>query len=683
MSIIEGCDTSLIKNTVDSITTFNYGWFYRLPLVEHKSGETKAQKKKDYVNAICTLDIETTKLDDIEQSVMYIWQVCINGHCVIGRTLHDLKIFLDKLVYTLDQRTKVIFFVHNLSFEFHHLREVIKFEHVFSIDKRKPLKAFYKNIEFRCSYILSNQSLDAYLKKMNVETLKTHMDYNKKRYPWSKINARDTEYCLHDVIGLYEAIKRHLEVEGDTLITIPLTSTGYTRRDVKKVMWKRAHYASFKDAIPTYEQFLELYEAFRGGNTHANRWISGQLIESSDYGLIHSWDRASSYPDVLLKQKYPWKFEPCLITINEALRIGKAILTRICLTNVKLKNKFDGCPYIPIAKCTKLQNFIEDNGRVLQADLLQMTVTDIDLKIIMDTYTYDTITYTDSYISDYKPLPDALRKLILKYFTGKTTLKGLDDREDEYMKFKNRFNAIYGLMVQSPAKLLIEYDEDTIGLFRGEESRTLKDVYEQNKNKLFLLYQWGVWCTAYARKELQDIITIVQNTPNALFLYTDTDSVKFTGDVDFTEYNEKHKQLSINCGAVAKDHKGKIHYIGVLEKEPDMINFITHGAKKYAYTTEDGILHLTCAGVSKEKGVEELGNIKWFKDGFIFGEAAGLEAKYQDNPSIRKQIINGHKLQIYSNIYLKESTYTVTKTTKYKTLLDSLNRNVLKSLYKA
>lgn len=676
--IVSNCDISLIKNTVDDVYSFNYSWFYRQPLVEHSEHETRATRNKDYVNVICTLDIETTKIEEIEQSICYIWQACINGHCVIGRTLSELKIFLDRLCKNIDDKTKIIFFIHNESFEFHHLREVIPFVDVFSIDKRKPLKACYRNIEFRCSYILSNMSLDSYLKKMGVENLKTHMDYAKKRYPWTKINAKDTEYCLHDVIGLYEAIKKHMELEGDTLLTIPLTSTGYTRRDVKNVMYKFSRRKPFHDAIPSYNVFLELYEAFRGGNTHANRWISGQIISEEDYGLIHSFDRASSYPDVLLKQKYPWKFEKSLISVDEALKIGKAILTRITLKNVRLKNKFDGCPYIPIAKCKTIEKVVEDNGRVLSADSLSMTVTDIDLKIILKTYTFDYIIYSDTYIADYKPLPKPLKDLIRKYFIKKTTLKGVSGAEDEYMKFKNRFNAIYGLMVQSPAKLLIEYDEEAEGLFRGETARTLEEVYEKNKKKLFLLYQWGVWCTAYARSELQDIIDIVQSTPGALFLYTDTDSVKFTGNVDFTDYNKKHIDLSIKCGAVAKDHKGKIHYIGVLEKEDDMSEFITHGAKKYAYVTkDDSKLHLTCAGVNKEKGTEELGSIKWFKEGFIFGEAAGLEAKYNDSPAIRDIVVNGHKLHIYSNIYLKDSTYTVSKTVKYKSLIDSLNRNSL------
>lgn len=673
MGFVANCDCSLIKNKVFDVDTFPYEWFYRLPIIPHKKYEPRSTKRYDYVDAIMTFDIETTRLDVIKQSIIYVWQVCINNFCVLGRTLPELKRFFDKLCIYMDDRTRLFTVVHNLSFEFHHIRDLIKFDNVFSVDKRRPVKAMYKNIEFRCSYILSNMSLDAFLKKMRVDTLKTTMDYSKIRYPWTKLNAKDTQYCLHDVIGLYEAMRRQLDIEGDTLYTIPLTSTGYTRREVKKAYYKISRKPDFQDAIPDFSTFLELHEAFRGGNTHANRWVSGKIISADDYGLIHSWDRVSSYPDVLLKQKYPWKFEKYNGDVLQAMARGKAVLTRAIIRDLKIKDRYDGCPYIPISKCRCLcPDRVEDNGRLLYVNgAFLITLTDIDIKIILSQYDCD-IEFYDALISDYRDFPKEIKKVILKYFYGKTQLKGVEGKEDDYMKFKNRFNAIFGLCCQRSAQELIEYSDTEVDLFYYSREKTLEEIYEENKHKLFLMYSAGVWCTAWARKELQDIISIVQNTPDALFLYTDTDSVKFTGNVDFTEYNKLHTELSKKVGAVAKDSKGKIHYIGVLEKEEDMIEFITHGAKKYAYVTEDHKLHLTCAGVNKKKGVEELNTLKWFKDGFIFGESAGLEAKYNDFPLIKFYEIGNRKIKIYSNIYLLDSTYTLTKTVKYKELLDKL-----------
>lgn len=692
MNVVEGCDISKVTRPVDSIETFNYDLFYKIPLLEHGSGENRAAKRVDYIDAICALDIETTNLDDVKQSICYIWQFCINGRCVIGRDLEDLKIFFDRLCRYSDRKTRLMVFIHNESFEFHHLREVIPFTEVFSTASRNPIKARYKNIEFRCSYALTNNNLSNFLDSMQVENQKTTLDYNKLRYPWSKLNARETEYCLNDVIGLVQAIDMLMKINEDTLYTIPLTSTGYTRRDVKNAMMKRRKKADFKRAIPDYNTFCQLQRAFRGGNTHANRWYVGHVIEARDYGIIHSRDRASSYPDSLLNKLYPWELVESDKTVPELLKEGKAILCDVIFYGIELKDEFNGCPYIPISKCRSYINQIEDNGRVLSADRLIMSVTDIDLRIILDTYKFKKDPfYFDVKESEYKPLPPEITSLVIHYFRKKTGLKKVEGKELEYAKFKARFNAIYGLMVQSPAKLLIEYDTEYKDLFHFETARTLKDIYERNKDKVFLLYQWGVWCTCWSRYELEKMLNVVNKTSGATFLYTDTDSVKYLGDVDWTEYNSNQTKISLKNGGFAKDKKGVIQYLGVAEKEPDMIKFITHGAKKYAYVCREKIekgkrkgcyqdvLHLTCAGVNKVKGAKELGSIYNFmpanyrRSGFKFVKSAGLEAKYNDHPELREYHVGRNKISIYSNIYLSDSSYTLSYSKNYKHLIDLIN----------
>lgn len=689
--IIENCDCTLIDNTVDNINTFDYDWYDSLQILPHSYGETRAAKRVDYIDAICALDIETSNLDDIEQSLCYIWQFCINGHCVIGRDLKQLKIFFDRLSLYCDHRTRLVVYIHNEGFEFHHIREVLEFEQVFSVAPREPIKALYKNIEFRCSYVLTNNKLSTFLDNMRVENRKSTMSFKKLRFPWSKLNKKEMVYCLNDVIGLVQAIDVLMKSNGDTLYTIPLTSTGYTRRDVKAAMVKRRKKADFKRAIPDYNTFKQLNQAFRGGNTHANRWIVGHVIEAEDYGLIHSYDRVSSYPDSLINKLYPWELKPTDTNVETLLEEGKAVLCDVVFSGIRLKDPFNGCPYIPVSKCRGLINAQEDNGRVISANKLTMSCTDLDLKIILDSYTFDRDPfYFNVKESDYKPLPVELKSLIIHYFQRKTALKNVDDKELEYQKFKNRFNAIYGLMVQSPAKLLIEFSEDFPDLFETSREKTLKQVYNENIRKTYLLYQWGVWCCAWARYELERLIQIVQNTEGATFLYCDTDSVKFTGSVDFSVYNEEHKQLSIKNGGFAKDPSGEVHYLGVVEQEHEMIKFLTHGAKKYAYVCREKIkkgkrkgcytdvLHLTCAGVNKEKGAKELGSIynfmpeTYYRQGFVFRKSAGVEAKYNDHPKVRNYHSGRYNAYIYSNIYLKDSTYTLSYAPKYTVMLRNL-----------
>ena len=108
------------------------------------------------------------------------------------------------------------------------------------------------------------------------------------------------------------------------------------------------------------------------------------------------------------------------------------------------------------------------------------------------------------------------------------------------------------------------------------------------------------------------------------------------------------------------------------EKKSEAIEFKTMGAKKYAYRTLDGKLHITIAGVNKKLGAEELekaGGITAFKEGFIFTTAGGLEAIYNDDPEIGSYTVDGHELTITSNVTLRPSTYTLGITGEYEKLL--------------
>ena len=246
--------------------------------VKRKRGNQGTNSRIKYKDAICAFDIETTRLADIEQSVMYVWMFHIKqlDLTIVGRTWEEFDTLLKKIVGELDGTTLCIF-VHNLSYEFQFLRAVYNFspEEVFAVDSRKVLKCtmYDKQIEFRCSYLHSNMSLAEYTKKMGVAHQKLsgeEFDYNKIRYPWTPLSERELQYCTHDVIGLCEAIETEMLADGDNLYTFPLTSTGYVRRDAKKAM-RNVSPSFIKSQLPDIEIYKMCREAFRGGDTHANR----------------------------------------------------------------------------------------------------------------------------------------------------------------------------------------------------------------------------------------------------------------------------------------------------------------------------------------------------------------------------------------------------------------------------
>ena len=93
--------------------------------------------------------------------------------------------------------------------------------------------------------------------------------------------------------------------------------------------------------------------------------------------------------------------------------------------------------------------------------------------------------------------------------------------------------------------------------------------------------------------------------------------------------------------------------------------------KKYAYEDPEGHLHITVAGVIKKSGAMEMeskGGIKAFKPDFVFTDAGGLEAIYNDD-GLGIINVDGHELTITSNVYLKPSTYTLGITNEYEYLL--------------
>ena len=201
--------------------------------------------------------------------------------------------------------------------------------------------------------------------------------------------------------------------------------------------------------------------------------------------------------------------------------------------------------------------------------------------------------------------------------------------------------------------------------FSIKEINEEEELVKANK-KAFVSYAHGCWCTAIARARLQDAIDLC----GSKFLYCDTDSVKFVGEVDFTELNAKLQALSERHHAYADDPKGNRHYLGVFECDARYLKFSALGAKKYCYEDMDGELHITIAGVSKE-GAAEIGSIYRFAEAkekpFIFTESAGMEAVYNDlghDPVV----IEGHTVEIPPNIYLHKSTYELSVTADYKKL---------------
>lgn len=220
----------------------------------------------------------------------------------------------------------------------------------------------------------------------------------------------------------------------------------------------------------------------------------------------------------------------------------------------------------------------------------------------------------------------------------------------------------------------------------GYDSMTLDEIQKALKGAAFP-YQWGVYTTAYARKQLQDAIKLCGDK----IIYCDTDSVKTEGDVPIERLNADLKRRAELMGAYADDMNGKRHYIGLFEPDGHYRQFITQGAKRYAFIKDNGRMGVTVAGVSTaidEKtiytdfdGVKynptiaavELQTLYRFKPGMTWIRAGGTQAVYNDHDDFDfTDPETGRTVHISKNVAIIPSTYEMKYSRDYKLLLSEI-----------
>lgn len=648
-----------------------------------------------YFNEFLTLDIETSVINrgtDEAESFMYIWQASIHNVVVMGRTWQELKMFLYRLMETIKtDDNKLVCYIHNLSYEFEFMRLFLKInnDNVFATDAHKVLRCtdLTQFFEFRCSYLLSNMSLSKFVENTpNAHYLKAKgdLDYKVVRTSKTELTTIELGYCYNDVRGLHEAIEYRLL--NDTLKTIPFTSTGYVRRECRYAMQKnRKNREQFENIRLTPEQYILCKECFRGGNTASNRYLTDSI-----YKKVGSYDISSSYPFVMLAYDFPigkfQQYEPT--SVDDLLKLNKKYCTigRYMFTNIKLKNN-KPIPYIPYSKCKEVYGDVSYNGRILQADFIIISLTNIDLDIINSMYEYDEISFEEYYIARKGKLPKELRDEVLKYFNNKSLLKGVKGKEYEYMTNKALLNAIYGMTVTDPLHDEIclldsgEWEHNKTPLKKISEGL---DKYYKGKNN-FLSYQWGVFVTAYARMRLQQAIDKVGMD----VIYCDTDSVKYKDINNKKVFEELNEETLKYC----KDNKithtittetGKTYSLGLWDSENnkdgyEYDEFKTLGAKKYAFKTIKGI-GITVAGLNKSRGAKALENkngLDDFKDGMLFDETESgrTTVKYNSSEKIHNIEVDGVIMETGSNIVIEDTTYLLGVTQAMKNIIRNCKKD--------
>lgn len=682
-----------------------YRFLTRYGLIEETKKRRRSQNKHRILNVYSAFDIETSTVwTDPDHSLyrvhsfMYVWQFQIEEYTVKGRTWEDYFSFLYKLLEAIEQIKKdnnlscnplLVIWVHNLAYEWQFLSGLYNFqnEECFFRDVRKPIYCrMFDTFEYRCSYIQTNMSLAALCKQTGVKMKLSGQkyDYDKIRYPWTELSEFEQEYTTVDVESLVQAMKYRVSRAGDTLQTVPLTSTGYVRRECKEAL--KDQFLDLREMKPGEKEYRLLRKAFRGGNTHANRYYVNKILDN-----VYSYDISSSYPTQQLTKLFPVKPfrwleinqrtpEKRIERVFQFIGLGYAVVGTYQFKHMRLKNHREPIPYISLSRCQAMgdddTDLVLDNGRVLECAYMEISLTEIDLEIVMHQYTFDYMDVMEAMISQKDFLPEAYRAVIQEYYNKKTALKGDDTEDGKYMytKSKNMLNAVYGMSATDPVHQDIFYKDGDYKVSAYEDF-TQDELLKLLKNAAYP-YQWGVYTTAYARKQLQDAIRLCGDR----IVYCDTDSVKVLGDIDLSRLNDKLKQTAIQRKAYADDMSGNRHYIGVFEFDGHYDQFITQGAKRYAYMS-DGKMGITVAGVSKKINedtgipfaVEELKTLDRFRVGMKWKKAGGTISVYNDTADFDlEDPETGKKVHITKNVAIVPSTYIMSYSRDYRLLLNEI-----------
>jgi len=600
-------------------------------------------------------------------SIMYTWQCAVESYdkdikVFFGRTWETFNEFLTLL--TREMRRQMIFgfntqdrdqetdyackytnkylnlklFIHNLSFEFQHLRNLFEEEFyghksskqkIFARSAHKPMKVKFKyarriNIEMRDTLVLTQKSLDNWCKDENLPVMKCDkIDYLKIRHPETPLTDKEVQYCINDVVSMVYGIEKFRDKYG-TLELIPLTQTGIVRQKVCSTLWAEDPdwMISQWEIMTGYslDFFNKLCKLFQGGWTHANADYVGCVVDN-----VRAFDFASSYPAVMTTRKYPvTAFEECDVSEWDALSKQNIHTAKYrWFAKIKVSNKNSIVmsnyhnTYWSNSKCVELEGPVDiDNGRVKLCTSMTIYIDDISYDTFKRAYEYDTVEVLELYKSKTGYLSKSLIRLILEYFKYKTSLKGTGN-ESLYVESKQFINSIYGCFVTKIISDIIEFNEEDEGWNKEEctEADFNKTMASLKPDKCFGAFQLGCYVTSWARHNLWDFIEKFDEK----IIYCDTDSCKgvFTDeDIDWiNQYNDNiakiEDQVINDLGLDAdsftpKTSKGKTKRLGIMEREEDAVHFKTLGAKRYVYETEDGEMHTTIAGLPKRAGVNKI-----------------------------------------------------------------------------
>lgn len=601
--------------------------------------------KVEYVEHIGAYDIETSSfmVNDAKGAIVYSYALAIDDTFYHVRTGEEFYFLLERIAdeMGLSLNRRLVIFVHNLSYEWQFIKNYMEWDSAFAVGSERRIVRAVSTLgfEFRCTYILTNKPLEMIGEEVNVKKMVGDLDHNLIRNSITPLSNEEMGYIENDVRALIAFARAALARESDDLVkglrSIPVTKTGYVRRQMRKAALADPSYQALIDSLIMGENvYTFARHAFQGGYTHANSKFVGK-----ECGETLAVDLASSYPSSMLQFTYPMStfsnvtppvggFDTDLI--HEIAQCTHFFISFVAY-DLEARYSF---PYISQSKALSISEPVIDNGRIYSATAVRLAMTDVDWQVFNRCYKTSAIEVESLMVADKDYLPRALTDSITRMYRDKTALKGVAGQEDNYRSAKENINGVYGSVAMDPVR--------TDYKFVREEAKFVASIptvsealsaYNTSRSR-YLYYPWAAWVTAYSRYVLLNTIYDLIDA-GVDVLYCDTDSIYLNpspkAEAIIERTNERVRSslstamhsrwpdatdAEVEDALAPFDQKGKRHHIGIFEIDGRYTNFKSLGAKRYV-VEKDGHLKTTVSGLSKSAGsyIEESGGLEMFADG--------------------------------------------------------------------
>ena len=659
-------------------------------IVNNCNDKCISQRGQKIYTLKCGYDTETTRITEIKKSFVYIHQFAIENYQIFFRTWEQFTFFFNLLNSLIRDKNKgkkthtnIIIWVANLSYEFQFFRKHLHIESVFARTERQPIKVVCDFLEFRDCLVISGQGGLKQLAKTYCKTQKLtgDLDYTLIRNYYTEMTEQEKSYCLNDVIILTE-FAEYIFNTYKPLHYIPLTQTGIVRKDVKRSFGDK--YKSHKDFISqrypkenTYKYLME--NVFRGGYVHSNIKFTNEIIEN-----VSCVDFTSSYPAVMFHCYYPIsKYEKIDIKKFNEFDDKYCYIVQVTFSNL---HNITGHSIESLHKVIEYnpKKTVIDNGRIFSSDdKITVAITELDVIVYSKYYKWESYTIDLCLRSEKGFLPKPLLGNLKREYSKKCELKRKKlDGTIEYKISKSKVNSHYGMCVTRLNFSEITYINEMWDKIKSD--KTYNDLIKSE----FLLPQWGIYITAWARFNLLITVSQMENV-----IYCDTDSIYYKNSKYNQQVIENYNSKILEKNKLLFGDNSDFYTLGQFSPDGFYKYFKTLGCKRYVcfYEKDDKLkIKQTISGVKKnalenlmiDKKLSPIELLKLFDDNMEIDNkyCDKLTSSYFDDSYT--QIITDYqgntcKMCELSGIALMPSDFNIKISKLYK---DFYKNSIIKSL---